>query len=101
MGKRQYRDSDGDLAAMAEVGGRVLDYLWDGMGELDTQDVEDLACFAVHLSGDGEMARMMGIRNGSRGGHMRAARLTHERRSEISRQAAMKRWHGTPTEDPC
>ncbi len=37
-------------------------------------------------------AKTMGRRGGLKGGHMRAASLTPERRVEIAKKAAMARW---------
>jgi hypothetical protein len=40
-------------------------------------------------------AVLLGRRGGLKGGHARAATLTSERRSEIAREAARKRWNKT------
>lgn len=44
-----------------------------------------------HLT-NSEAAKLLGKRGGEKGGHARAASLTPERRSEIAKSAAAKRW---------
>jgi hypothetical protein len=61
------------------------------IGDIATGQVEDLAS---EPSNDGKnpAAVALGKLGASKGGDARAKRLTSERRSEIAKQAAAKRW---------
>ena len=61
------------------------------MADIATGEVEDRL-----TTDDGRdlAAVMLGRLGGLKGGHARAASLTSERRTEIARKAAHKRWSG-------
>lgn len=64
-----------------EAAHAVLKRLTDKVGDADTTKAERSA-----------IAALLGSRGGKKGGKARAEKLSPERRAEIARQAARKRW---------
>ncbi len=80
---RKKRDSDFAVTAF-----RVIEQV---INNTETIEVE-----TVQIEGKNPHAVALGKLGGSKGGKIRAARLTPEQRTEIAKKAARKRWGKKP-----